>query len=132
MYTTVSAVRARTGTKMTDEQIAEHIAQAELEVDAALEYNGLEVPSIVPKSLQLASLYWSCRNVLQAMKHRGDQPNSFSVEGVSVSVNIDQTIADYDAKGLDTLCVYLRSAIPWDSALIVPEGDLPEGGDDGL
>lgn len=99
---------AQTGTALSSSIVTSLQTDAEDDIRAELQVNGLDInPSPTPLLLQQASMHWTCRNILNRHKHDGTLPNMLVLGGATAQVTIDQSISYHDQKGRVALDRYV-------------------------
>ena len=109
-YSDISRAVAQTGTALVDPILQSMQDNAEDDIRAELEANGLAIdPTPVPLYLRQASFHWTCRNIYINHKHTGVNPSMKVVGSITVQVTIDQSITFHDLKGREALDRYIAS-----------------------
>jgi hypothetical protein len=109
-YSDGSMAVALTGSDLEADVIAALVEAAEKEIMAKLQRLNLETtPSPIPTDLEMASVYYTCRNIVMRQRQDGTQPDIDRTGNNYQTVNNDKIVQNYQKMGNAHLTAYVAS-----------------------
>jgi hypothetical protein len=128
MYSSSSDIVNLTGTDLDTATVEALIAEADREIDAILDREGLSVPSPTPDLVKLASQYLASALVLRRSRADGSHPDSARIGDYGEQTRIGDVIAEFESRGREALREYIRRYKSADIFRIVGgEGEVTGG-----
>lgn len=110
-FSDISNAQALTGTTLDSTAIGVLRDMADIAITDVLEANSLNVPTDVPKSLEMASTMWTCRNIKMREQSDGSSPNVFRAGNFFKVTGVEKAITDYDARGWAALRRFMNGQL---------------------
>lgn len=110
-FSDISNAQALTGTTLDSTTIGVLRDMADDAIADVLDANSLNVPTDVPKSLEMASIMWTCRNIKQREQNDGSAPNIIRAGNYYQVTGVEKSIADYDSRGWASLRRYMNGQL---------------------